>query len=282
MSFIVFLLLYSTETLSNLVVGNFYYMNKKLVLSNLEPHNDSQIGDDDQSLIVVCVLSANKKKTKFIVQPYLRVSDADDIVWGKTLIEANLKKVKKFFDRECLKSDLYALITLTQKSEFKPCFVMSAKDYLTHKVNISNPKNVEVSLLNDLYMCESMYSTCHKYFRKLNYKKWQPLKFLGEELVDETTDELKLELAKRIEPVEPGLLLARKFLDESVVQALIHKVDLKLGEFTGLPTFFKAFYCDTVAYDSPPARFKEEKEPDEVILQSNIMLSILLTFKCII
>ena len=32
-----------------------------------------------------------------------------------------------------------------------------------------------------------------------------------------------------------------------------------------MPSFFKKSYCNTVQYDTPPARFKEEKEPDEVL-----------------
>jgi hypothetical protein len=44
---------------------------------------------------------------------------------------------------------------------------------------------------------------------------------------------------------------------------------LKLDDCNDLPTFFKKLYCNTVPYDTPPAKFKEEKDPDEIY--SNIV-----------
>ena len=66
----------TTEVLmSNLSVGCFYYLNKKMLMCNLEPkvtNSQSMLNYEDS--VVVCVLAANANKTKFIVQPYLKVN----------------------------------------------------------------------------------------------------------------------------------------------------------------------------------------------------------------
>ena len=60
-------------------------------------------------------------------------------------------------------------------------------------------------------------------------------------------------------------MISRRLLNESEATQLFARVDKHLDAQTRLPTFFKAAYCNTVQYDTPPARFKEEKEPDELV-----------------
>jgi protein polybromo-1 len=244
---------------SNLLVGHFYYMNKREVLksclqrANVKFDYSSTLNDHDK--IIVCVLAMNGTKNKIIVQPYLRLAD----------IGADVT-TRKFFKREVFKSDLYSLMTLNKEMNqdsltFTSCFVIGIGDY-----SLFNENEIDG-------VCESMYSTNFNYFHKLNCgKKWQPLKFLGSELWrdDDVANEVaKLEFKKRQEPpldsnLEKKLQLERKFVDDMLVRNLIEKIDKQLDHFECLPTFFKQSYCDTIQYDTPPARFKEEKEPDEI------------------
>ena len=154
-------------------------------------------------MLIVCVLASNATKTKFIVQPYLRPSDSAN------LIDSNLVKVRKFFANEVFKSDMYALITTNEQAHFKRCFVVSIKDYLQNQISLRQNESENLSEEHDVYICESMYSTCYRYFRKLTYKKWQPLKFIGSNSSSEDgpeipTDDL-LEFTKRAESLDARL-----------------------------------------------------------------------------
>jgi hypothetical protein len=227
--------------------------------------------------VVCCVLAANKKRTRFILQLYLSHKDIND--------QDNTKSVRRFIRNELFKSDMYGTLTLRRKNEqnhFKPCFVVSIRDFLQNEFSLNTKDNSGSgsSLEKDLYICESMYSTVGKYFRKFPHtKKWQPLKFLGksmtqvEQLATTTTNAMddastsaneesekqtpnsQLVIKKRNIDDASRMILVRSFLDESLVKSLKERVDKKMdanGKF--VPVFFKPSYCDTVQYDTPPAR----------------------------
>ena len=256
------------DFISNLSVGNFFYMNKKMLMSNLEPKvTSSKAMLNYEDSMVVCVLATNKNRTKFIVQPYLKISQIEIFKTKENTVE--LSRVRKFFNNEVFKSDMYALIniknpyapsnttnqTCSSKIIFKQCFVLGIKEYLQNHVKIvsTNQKshfkplsNVE----NDLYVCESMYSTNDNYFRKLNYKKWQPLKFIGgndEDVESNNLNELRLELSRKVEPSQKeqtknevsneattSTELVRSFLDSYLVENLKDKIEKRLGIFLKL------------------------------------------------
>lgn len=263
----------------NLCVGQFYYVPKKMLSEYIQDvaWKSCQETDNDESS-VVCVLAQNKKRTRFIVQLYLSRDD----------IDASVKCVRRFINKELFKSDLYALVANVSKTKYKPCFVVSIKDYLLNEYSLENEEN-DVSVDKDLFICESMYSTKSKYFRKLSHaKKWQPLKFLGkttntslttnsdnlaEPLLEDGTEETNVNNANTsassiliVKKRNDGTtdltsacykLTVRSFIDESSVKMLKERVDKRLDEWTangGWPAFFKQSYCDTVQYDTPPAR----------------------------
>ena len=209
-------------------------------------HDASHVNDEEDNAIF-CVLACNAARTKFIVQAYLRASDEAN------LFDAGLKKTRKFFAKEVFKSDVYALVKTTKT--FAKCFVVSLKDFLLNEIRAASPTGHD-----HVYICESMCSTSAGYMRKLSAKKWQPLKFVGchgntninsgEE--DETTGSpVELEMRKRTEPFR----VERRFVDAAQVKSLMERVDKRLSDTQTLPTFFKSCYCETVQYDSPPARY---------------------------
>jgi protein polybromo-1 len=242
---------------TNLTVGNFYYMNKRMVIPNLEikPNEKLENLNIDDEPLIVCVLASNASKCKFIVQLYLQTNQITQFASENSI---ELIKMRKFFTQEVFKSDLYALIDIenpyasfnesnTDKSAsnilFKQCFVVGLKEYLNNNIKIVNESNARImsTLENDLYICESMYSSAHNYFRKLNYKKWQPLKFLSineEDSEEGDSNQLKLQFIRKVEPETKGepieenssTQMERRFLDDSHVHALIDKIEKKFGK----------------------------------------------------
>jgi hypothetical protein len=202
--------------------------------------------------------------------------------------------VRRFIHNELFKSDIYSTLTLGNSNEqhhhYKSCFIVSIRDYLQNEFSLNNKDSAgsgsSSSIEKDLYICESMYSTAAKYFRKFPHtKKWQPLKFLGksmvtqveqlttsnamvddastsaneenEKLTHSTTLNSQLVIKKRNIDDASKMIVMRSFLDESLVKSLKERVDKKMDTNGGkwVPVFFKPSYCDTVQYDTPPARY---------------------------
>lgn len=243
---------------SNLTVGSFFYINKRMLMTNLEPKPNEILASSsqDKESFIACVLASNVNKTKFIVQVYLK---ADQVAQFLSENSGDLIKMQKIVGKEVFKSDLYALIDIknlyascdepnsnTTSSEimFKQCFVIGVKEYLQNIIKIVSKTNARPmsNLEDDLYICESMLSTFHNYFRKISYKKWEPLKFLGsneEDSEGRDLNQLRLEFTRRPEPdnkneskdENKSVLLERRFLDVSQVYALIDKIENNLGKF---------------------------------------------------
>lgn len=113
---------------------------------------------------------------------------------------------------------------------------------------------------SDIFMCESIYSTHFKFFRKIMAKKWSPLTFI-------TPDAAPCQLPECITVVKRSmpLIVTRSFLDEQYVTELVSRVDTKLNETSK----FVEMHCSTVAYDSAPVAALKEKGDDDYEIQSH-------------
>jgi hypothetical protein len=87
----------------------------------------------------------DSKNYKLLVQLYLKPAD----ITGHK---------HKFIQNEVFKSDIYEIINLDQILKQK-CHIISLKDYISYSVESPH-----------LFLCESIYSTREKIFRKV--KKW--------------------------------------------------------------------------------------------------------------
>ncbi len=101
---------------------------------------------------------------KFLVQIYLKPSDI-------------VGHIHKYIHNELFQSDLYELVDLKQIMPSVKYFVLSIRDYTTHMIEHVDESKKNVELKDEhVYVCESMYSTKDKLFRKI--RKWlliQPL-----------------------------------------------------------------------------------------------------------
>jgi protein polybromo-1 len=268
-----------TQKLTKLLPGNFYYMSKKHITSSLASEcsfdnknaQQSQSSTKNESLIV-CLLALNSKQSKFIVQVYLRPIDDD-------FINARAKRVRKFFEQEVFKSDLYALVDLNKLDnikdlELKPCYVVSIKEYMSSEVSLSplpkenseddsenppadqSPGKLKVNK-EDLYACESIYSTRYRYFRKLVNKKWAPLSFVSNQLLQIHQPQQMLTFTKRVSP----LLIEHFYMNETDVAKLVSEVDSRLDKYT-CKQLFRPFHRESVTFDSAPSKL-QDKDPED-------------------
>lgn len=191
--------------------------------------------------LIVCVLASDPSESKLAVQVYLKPADDE-------FIQCEYKKSKKFFSKEVLKSDVYALVEPANVT-LRPCLVIGVKEFICSEPVLAHGS--PISSKEDIYVCESMYSTCFKYFRKLMSKKWSPLAFISASAQAQPIESVTL--SKRQLP----LLLARAYLNEAAVSKLVAKINAQAQPA------FRSFHRETIQYDSPPA-IAREKDADEL------------------
>lgn len=230
-------------------IGNFYYLNRNLIKKAL----NLEVNSNNENLIV-CILAQNQNKSQIIVQVYLKQSDEE-------FFDLNLVKTRRFFSQEVFKSDLYALIDLDQVNEMLPCLVIGFKEYLTSEANFSKPpeSTIDVCLKKeDIFVCESIYSTRFHYFRRLVNKKWSPLQFIN---ANSQLNPLvyNFTFTKRPSP----LVLERNYPNEDYIQELYKNIDSKLEEINSKSSIFKHFYRETIQFDSAPSNLVS-KDADEM------------------
>jgi hypothetical protein len=92
---------------------------------------------------------------KVLVQVYLKPTDT-------------IGHIHKYIANELFQSDLYELIDFNKVIPNENAYLLSIKDYLSHSIKNCD-SGVEVKQEN-IYVCESMYSTKEKIFRKI--RKW--------------------------------------------------------------------------------------------------------------
>ena len=249
-------------------IGHFYYINRNLIKSNLVNKDEFKFhNSNDNENVIVCLLASNKSQTQLIVQLYLRPEDDE-------FIDFDLKKTHKYFDQEVIKSDLYAMIEINnQDTVMKPCLVIGVKDFIINEPKIVQSMDTDDNEttktninLQDIFICESFYSTCFKYFRKLINKKWSPLSFISPSSNPLTISQcMNIELEKRQIP----LSISRTYINQSIIDQLLNqineRVDYKVNQLK--LNLFKSSNRETVQYDSTPAALAaaaaKEKEADE-------------------
>ncbi len=254
----------ASAKMQNVNCGDFYYINRNHLKSQLDQY---QLGEVDlREDFIICVLKSSQNGSKFIAQVYLRPRDDQ-------FIHKDVKFMRKFYSKEVLKSDLYAVIDLNQIDDehLRPCYVMSMKDFINSELNFDVKRDLEddeMSVLEikreDVFICESMYSTHFRYFRKIMYKKWCPLSFVN---VSSNNSQTRYNFTqqKRHTP----LLIQRSYLDETLIEDLRARLQqvydlspLLLNKKPDLEQFYRI-----VQYDSPPAaalQASKEKDADEI------------------
>jgi hypothetical protein len=235
--------------------GDFYYIDRGLIVNKM----DKSFGDfpsvsANQDNLIICVLKVNSDSSKFIAQVYLRPNDDQ-------FIDIEAKKFRKFFSKEIFKSDLYVLLEANEVSgSLKPCFVMGMKDFLNNEPTFDTtvePDTVAITK-NDIFVCESLYSTCFRYFRKIINKKWCPLSFINGTVSNATS--FNFSLVKR----SLQLTVVRNYLNESLVEQISHEIETRVNQEQ--PMKIRQFFRD-VQYDTPPAaalQASKEKDADEI------------------
>jgi hypothetical protein len=250
-------------------IGHFYYVNRNLIKSNLVNKDDFKFHHSNENdNLIVCLLASNKSQTQLIVQLYLRPQDDE-------FIDFDLKKTHKYFDQEVIKTDLYAMIEIKNEdlSVLKPCLVIGVKDFITNEPRIVQTMDTDDNerpklsiTLQDVFVCESFYSTCFKYFRKLINKKWSPLSFISPASTHLSISQcINIELEKRQIP----LTISRAYINQSIIDELLNqineRVDYKVNQLR--MNLFKSHNRETIQYDSTPAALAaaaaKEKEADE-------------------
>lgn len=229
-------------------LGHFYFIKKSLISEHLD---EFKVDSSQSESLVCCVLSTDAPQTKLIVQIYLKPSDEE-------FIDPECLNTRKFFEREVFKSDLYALLDASKLDELKECFVVGVKEYM-----LNEPVYNEAVTRENLFICESIYSTNSKYFRKIVNKKWSPLAFINHTQVNSLVN-----MTRRSIP----LTINRYFKNESFVNELTQRVDAKLAELSRSKQLFKELERQTVEYDSLPAALaaSKEKEADELEASAQI------------
>jgi protein polybromo-1 len=243
--------------------GDFYYIDRSLIVDRIDkitagefPHASSS---SQESNLIICVLKVNSDSSKFIAQVYLRPSDDQ-------FIDVEVKKLRKFFAKEIFKSDLYALLDTSEEvtGSLKPCFVMGMKDFLNNEptFDASSPSDEPDAVVvskSDIFVCESLYSTCFRYFRKIILKKWCPLAFVNGTVSNPTV--FNFSLTKRSFPLTS---VSRAYLNESLVEQISREIEARVSRDE--PMKIRQFFRD-VQYDTPPAaalQASKEKDADEV------------------
>jgi protein polybromo-1 len=205
---------------SSIQVGNFYWVSRELVKSGLTNKEDFVESKSDQERLIICVLAYDN--SHLIGQVYLKPDDE--------FVDANLRKTRKFFHNEILRSDLYTRLDIKKvESELvnNNCLVIGIKQHISFDAHYETVKNEESSedsekIVNvkpeDIFVCESMYSTCFKYFRKLGTKKWTPVGFVTATVPD--APNFNFTFVKRINPLNVN----RLYLDQPFVDELVKNV----------------------------------------------------------
>lgn len=226
-----------TDATCDYEIGNFYYIDRnvaKLHLTGQFIQNEENM--DNSKPLIACILAVNDVKTKAILQIYLQSNDAE-------FIDAQSRNTRRYFDQEVFKSDLYILVESSSIQSLKPCVVIGIKEFVSadHILSLEEPATLSNS---DIFVCESIYSTYYRFFRKITAKKWSHLYFVkGAALVSPPLTQ-KMTIVKRPLP----LLIKRQFLNEQYVNELINRVNVKLAGVK-----FCDMHCVSVAYDSAPA-----------------------------
>ena len=95
----------------------------------------------------------------------------------------------------------------------KPCCVVSVKDW-----TYNEPQSFAA---DDIFICESLYSSKFKFFRKLTSKKWSPLSFIG------SSHQLnQVPFSRRQTPILPE----RNYLNKAQLNELIERARPRLEE----------------------------------------------------
>ena len=120
--------------------------------------------------LVACILAANTSKTNFIFQIYLQKEDSE-------FFDSNALNTRRHFDQEVFKSDIYVILDAKALIDLKECLVVGIKEFIATDHVIATEEPIKLRS-TDIFVCESMYSTFFKIFRKISTKKWCPLAFL--------------------------------------------------------------------------------------------------------
>jgi len=189
---------------------------------------------DISTPLIGCVLAADKARTKFIFQLYLQRHDAE-------FIDQLAVNTRRHFDQEVFKSDIYVVIdtSTATTADFKECIVVGVKEFIAAEHLIASEEPARFAQ-TDIFVCESMYSTALKLFRKIFAKKWSPLTFLLPQAGAVALPEC-VTVVKRPLP----LLLEREFVDKEYVAGLMARVDARLAN-----SRFEEMTCSTVVREN--------------------------------
>ncbi|RNA29170.1 polybromo-1-like isoform X2 [Brachionus plicatilis] len=200
-----------------------------------------------------CVLKKNKTGSKLLAQRYFTLNDSDYF------------KCVKVFENEVFKTDLYEIIDVACIERVRACYVTSVKDFAQYELEycgVESEDAIEVDK-QDVFVCESMYSTRDGFVRRLAFKKWCPLQFIGD---NSSSDELKYNfvLKKR----ECLMKVERKWTHEAYVSHLMEQVESReVRKFADMPK-------ETVQLDTlPSSATKLDEEAPETEQDSEMVKS---------
>jgi protein polybromo-1 len=242
--------------------GDFYYVSRSALVGQID-----KITDTSNEPMIVCALKVNANSSRFVAQLYLRPDD-------EQLIDSQAKKLRKFCANEVFKSDLYAVLDASVVNG--ACYVMGMRDFINVEPSFTtDTKNSKVAEEDgdskeppvaitkaDIFVCEYLYSSCFRYFRKIIHKKWSPLSFINS-VAHPSTTRFNFILHKRPVP----LCVTRSYLNEPLVAQLSAAIEERVNRIENESGRNAVHLYRDVQYDSPPAaalQASKEKDADEV------------------
>lgn len=243
-----------TPEMKNYEIGNFYYLKRDVVKAHIKdqyiPSTDSTYSEKP---LICCMLASDAKKTKFVFQIYLQKEDVE-------FIDGRALNIRRYFNQECYKSDLYALIDSSHLRNLKQCIVIGVKEHINSS-HVIAPEEPPAFSDTDLFICESIYSTFFKFFRKIMTKKWTPLVYTSPHASVPSHESITV--VKRSLPLN----LIRNHVNQQYLSDLVTRVGVRLASVK-----FNNTHCETVAYDSAPAAAlaHQKEKGDEDYEMTNI------------
>lgn len=188
--------------------------------------------------------------THLVVQIYLRPDDNE-------FLPVENRRLKRTFSQEVFKSDLYSKIEIKNLGgELTNCLVVGIRQYVTCEPSFetqdesSNEPTVQVKPEN-IFVCESYFSTAFRYFRKLGTKKWSPLGPISAPAPEPPV--YNFTFIKRQFPWQPE----RVYSNQTFIDEMIRTFDAKMSPMFANKTPNRAYFRETVQFDTLPPAAKD-------------------------
>lgn len=237
-----------TTTGGTIRVGNYYLLSRDLVKSGMSQFES--VGKSDQPLIV-CVLAHDA--SHFVGQVYLQPDDEE-------FIPTELRRLRRCFASEVLKTDMYTKIEIKHaEAELAKgnCLVIGIRQYVTFEANFDTAEDSDQPVVQvkpeRIFVCESYFSTAHKYFRKLGTKKWSPLACISSAAAPPEPSTYNFTFTKRATPLQ----VERNYPDQAYIDELCLKFDTRMVPLFANKNPQRSYFRETIQLDTLPSAAKD-------------------------